>query len=439
MNSVSVRASGLPGFKEGLGMALRSALRRPGLFLAILYSIAICFERAVEVEVFKPYRLLGAAMILLMVLRGKTRVDRFGRLSMMFVSLGFLVALGNLILNSGNYSVLILTALLWAFNILSYIALFSLLRDRREIAIVAVVHSVAMLFAAYGIAGSGITDLDLSGRQFGDFKNPANACISMLFATLILMSLFRGWARGRRGFAIAIAVPAMVVVPAFMFYASTLTGSRAGAGLLLFGLLCYLALTAKRRFAAMAMVTAVLVMVATLFAPALPTQQGAWLSERNILAARIEKKGLDTDRLYLWRAGLDAFVDTYGAGLGMAGYQRVHKEYFAPYARKSDIRWLNSNLTLHDDYVSALVEFGLLGALLLFLMCRQLARSVRRIPERPIRAIAIATLAGVAINGISHTGLAYFGVWFYFALISGWAAAGQGAGTPDPARAYALR
>ena len=53
-------------------------------------------------------------------------------------------------------------------------------------------------------------------------------------------------------------------------------------------------------------------------------------------------------------------------------------------------------------------------------MCGQLVRTVRRIDDRHMRAIGVALLIGLAINGLTHTGLPYFAVWFYFALLSAW-------------------
>ena len=86
----------------------------------------------------------------------------------------------------------------------------------------------------------------------------------------------------------------------------------------------------------------------------------------------------------------------------------------------SDPRWMNTDLTLHSDYVSALVEFGALGFVILLLFCRRLLEMARAIHDRDVRAIAIALLVGLAINGFSHTGLSYFAAWFYFALLSAW-------------------
>lgn len=424
MNDAQLASTPLPGFGEGLRIALRSAVTRPGLFLAILYAVAICFEQAVEVEVFKPYRLVGGAMILLTFLQGQVIVDKFAKLAIAFISIGFAIGLANSMLRSSEDSIIYVAALLWAFNILAYIALVTNLRSRRDIAIVAVIHALTMLVAAYGISGDDIGDIDLTGRQFGDFKNPANACVSMLFSAIVLLAMVRAHPRQSHLIGRVVRFFVMVGVAVFMFYTSTLTGSRAGAALLLVGVLTYLALTANRSFAIGAILAAVIVLVVALFSP-LRVPNGISASGSNILVARIEKKGLDTDRLFLWRAGLDAFADSYGVGLGLMGYRTVHKEYFAKYATRSDPRWMETNLTLHSDYVSSIVEFGIVGAFVFILMCRRLVRMAKSVKERQVHAISIAMLIGIAINGLTHTGLPYFSIWFYFALLSAWVAAGR--------------
>ena len=404
----------------GLGAILRRLLANPGLLLGALYAIAICFERIVEVEVFKPYRVVGLAMIGLVILRGRFRVDRFARLSILFVAIGLFLALFSIIRSGDTISILVITTVLWTFNIATYVALISLLKTRRDVLLMAMIHSVALLFSAYGIASAANAESGMAVREFGDFKNPANACISMLFAACVILALIRTRTVLRsRGWAI-VRILLLFAVPAFLLYTATLTGSRAGAALLLAGILAYLYITSSRRVVLAATFLAVMAGALVWVAPVGLSNQGAALSERNVLAARIEKKGLDTARLYLWRAGMDAFLDTGGLGLGASRYQSVHREYFSQYAFKSDPRWMDSDLTLHNDYVSAVVEFGLIGFALFLLMCGQLVRTVRRIDDRHMRAIGVALLIGLAINGLTHTGLPYFAVWFYFALLSAW-------------------
>ena len=393
-------------------------LLRTQVLLGVLYAVAICFERVVNIEILKPYRLIGAALVLLMMVRGRLRLDRLERLAIAFVLSGFLLALLQTMLASESLTRLFMILGMWSFNLATFIALSSLLKDRREVVLIAIVHAVAMLIAAYGISSSAMNvadEMGITSRISGDFRNPANACVSMLFSCMVLLTVLRRRASMRGPLTRLFKVIAMFAIPLYYLYTSTLTGSRAGAGLLVVGLAVYCVSTSLRRMAIVLAFIAIVGGVAYAIAP-----QDMNLAERNILALRVQKKGLDTDRLYLWRSGFDAYLDTYGVGLGMSRYQNVHRRYFAPYALKSDPRWEDTDLTLHNDYVSALVEFGAVGMVIFVFFCRCLLKMARGINDRDVRAIAIALLVGLAINGLSHTGLSYFAAWFYFALLSAW-------------------
>ena len=394
-------------------------LLRPTVLLVALYSIAICFERIIEVDIFKPYRLIGATLIFMAVVGGRLIVDRMARLALLYVVLGFALGVSHVLLVSASLSELLGDSLLWLFNVASYIAICSLLRSRRELTLVLVVHAAAMLFASYDILNHSAEMFLIEGesvRVSGDFKNPANACLSMMVAALVTMSVLRGVLAKRRGFlATLLAMSFGLAVGLFELYVSSLTGSRAGAFMLLIGLLAYLLVLGRRRIA--------LVLAAVgIGAAVLVTQMDAWpkLQEENILLVRAQHKGLDVDRVYLWRSGLDAYIDSYGLGIGIAQYRTVHKFYFEKYALSSDERWADSKLSLHNDYMSALVEFGTFGFIILMVICRHLWRTARGIIDNDVRAMAIALLLAAAFMAFSHAVLPYFGLWFYLALTSLW-------------------
>lgn len=423
-HGASVRVGREATFRDAPRRGWWRLLLRLHVLLGVLYAIAICFERSINIEIFKPYRLIGAAIVLLMLIRSRVRLERLERLAIAFVLAGFLLALLQTMLASESYARLILILGMWSFNLATFIALASLLKERREVALVGVVHALAMLVAAYGISSSAFgaaDEMGITSRLSGDFRNPANACVSMLFSCTVLLTILRSKGSVREPLMRLFKALAMIALPLYFLYTSSLTGSRAGAGLLLAGLAIYCVSTSLRKVAILLAFVAVLGAVAYTIAP-----QEMNLTERNILALRVEKKGLDTDRLYLWRSGFDAYLDTYGVGLGMSRYQNVHRKYFAQYALRSDPRWENTSLTLHSDYVSALVEFGPLGLLIFLFFCKRLLTMARGILDRDVRAIALAFLTGLAINGVSHTGLSYFAAWFYFALLSAWVRAERG-------------
>lgn len=402
-------------------IALMSELfRRPLFLIAILYSIAICYERVIDIEIVKPYRILGFMLIAGVLFRGVVRIDRLVKVFLAYLVVGFLAGLPSLFDAGGREDIFVNTALLWVFNIATYLAMYSAIRSRRDIVILGVVHSFALLTSAYGIAQEAAA-AELSGgvRLFGDFKNPANAAISMLFSCLVILTVLLR-TKGKNVFIRIMFAITAFVVPAFFIYTSSLTGSRSGTVLVVSGVICYLFMRARRLLVFLAF-PAILLAGISVFSPAtLDSFSASEFSESNVLAARVEKKGFDTDRLYLWRSGFDAWVDSYGLGLGIARYPEVHKEYFAPYAHKSDSRWMYTDLSLHNDYVIALVEHGAFGLFLFVTFCIRLVKTSLCIRDPYVRAISISVLLGIAINGFTHASLPYFAVWFYFSLMVAW-------------------
>lgn len=395
-------------------------LLRPTVLLMVLYAVAICFERIVDVEIYKPYRVIGGALIFAALVSGRLLVDGIARAALLYLALGIFLGIVHVLFQSMPYQGLLGDALLWAFNIAMYIAICSLLRSRREVAIVLLVHAVAMVFASYDIMLHSAELLAAEGasiRVSGDFKNPAHACLSMLVATLVIIVLLRGMVAHRRSLirkVLVISFGAALVL--FELYVSSLTGSRAGAFVFAFGSVVYLAVVGRRR---LALAGGVIALVLAL----LLTQLDAWpkAPQGNILVERVESKGLDVDRLYLWRSGLDAYLDSYGLGLGLAQYRSVHKQYFAPYSGIGDERMLKYDLSLHSDFVSALVEFGIFGFLIFLVICRRIWKTAKGIANVEIRAMALAVVLAAAVSGVSHAIFPYFGLWFYLAALSLWA------------------
>jgi O-antigen ligase len=415
-----------------------AVLMRPAVLLAVLYAIAICFERLIEVDIFKPYRIIGAALLVAALAQGRLVVDGVARAVLLFILIGVVLGLSNILLNDMPAAGLLGDSLLWLFNLASYVAIASLMRHRREVMLVLVVHSIAMVFASYDILTHSqqvLVEEGASTRVSGDFKNPAHACLSMMMATLVIIGLVRkGLLRGHGLAWRALVVGAILALIGFQIYVSSLTGSRAGAAVFIIGIFAYLMVAGWRRLA--------LWLAGVAIAGALLlTQFDAWPGESssNILIERMEHKGTDTTRLYLWRSGMDAYIDSYGLGLGLAQYRSVHRQYFERYALRGDERMSDHDLSLHSDFISALVEFGIIGLLVFITLCRRIWRFAHGIVNPEIRALAIALVWAAAVMALSHAVLPYFGLWFYLALLSSWwriEAAERGAGVA-PSRAMA--
>lgn len=420
VRELSPHAPALPRERVSLGAITRDALRRPLFFVAMLYSIAIAYERIVDVEMFKPYRVLGLILVAGALITRGLRLDHISRTMIGFLFMGLIGGVMELFGPDSRDDLFIASALLWTFNLATYVAMFSIVSSRRDVLVLAVVHALALLTSAYGIGlDARAIEAGMVRREFGDFKNPANAAVSMLFSCLVLLALLR--ASGlRKWLTPPVANTLSMLVFLFFAYTASLTGSRSGAVLLLVGVVCYILLSSVQRTLVTLALAGGLVVAGMVVGVLNLDERVSDLAESNILAARVEKKGFDTDRLYLWRSGLDAFIDSYGLGLGISRYPEVHREYFAEYAHLSDPRWLDTDLTLHNDYVTALVEHGLIGFMFFLVLCQRLLATARAIRSHYVRAIALSMLVGIAVNGLTHTGLPYFCVWFYFALLSAW-------------------
>ena len=389
-------------------------LTRVRVFVVALYAVAICFERIIDVETFKPYRIVGGILILFVLIRGRIIADGLTRKAVAYVTVGVLLAVVHAVFGAGSVEGLTTSTLIWLFNIATYVAILSLLQERREVVVVAAVYCGAMLAAAVDIVWNvnALRETGILARVAGDFKNPANACLGILAATLFLGAALSSMERRRAQLTPILILLTLATVFSGL-YVSTLTGSRAGAALFVVGCVTFLVNLGKRRAAVAALAVAMILAVMAATLDIRPR-------EANILARRIETKGMDLTRVALWQAGFDAYLDHYGIGLGLDRYRTMHQEYFRPYMWTSDPRWADSRLTLHSDFVSALVEFGPVGLVLLAGIVLGLIRAARSIRERQVRAIAFAILAAAMVEGLTHMVLPFFGLWFYFALLASW-------------------
>lgn len=395
-------------------------MRSPALSLAALYSIAICFERIVDIEYFKPYRLIGLALIALAIFAKKPSLDGISKRILIFILIGATLGTVHVLRRLHPATELLGDSMIWIFNVGTYIAIYTLIRSRRELTLLAVIHAAAMSVGSLDMySHSAALQSELDGavvRVSGDFKNPAAACLSLLVAALLLVTTFRRLRHRIRNALLRMLVPLCVgVILLFFLYVASLTGSRSGAGLYVMGMAVYFLITSGRK---MMLVILLLALPATISINYY--QDWGTLSEGNVLAKRIETKGADYHRLYLWRSGLDAYVDSWGMGLGIGQYRTVHQEYYREYAEKGDYRWLAARLSLHSDYVSALVEFGFLGFVVFLSFCAFAWRMVSRIKAVDVRALGLAFLMASAVNAITHTILIFFSFWFYLALLACW-------------------
>lgn len=390
------------------------------LVAALFYAVSIAYERIIDVEVFKPYRVIGIFLALFSLLSGRIRIEQVGRIGVLFVLAGivpgFVVFFGDSSYRRDD--MFWSTVFISVFNIFTYLALVSVARTRKDVLLIGLFHAMAMVSSIHDIALEAQAAQALA-RVNGSFTNAALTAVSILFMCLFLVSLFRS-PLALRWTTRWLIILASICIALYSIYISSLSGSRSGTVSLLAGLLCYAFLVAGRWRVVWAILLAFPLLVLIFIGSGPFVELLSRFSDDNIFLKRLDENDDSTHRFYLWRAGLDAFFDTYGLGTGLSRYPELHHQYFAKYASLSDMRWLESDLTLHNDYVVALVEHGILGFVLMVGLFRALYLCANSIVEPSARAISISVLLAMAINGFSHVGLQSYNYWFYFALMIAW-------------------
>ncbi len=394
----------------------RTALWTPALLVCCLYAIAVNFEQVVDIAVFKPYRIIGVFLVALVIVRrlGVT-VDQIARATYAYIALGLTVAGISQFTMGGSMASAVNEASLWLFCVTTYVAVISAISSRRQLNWLLAIFIVALVGSVFDMAlhARELFFQGIQGRRVtGAFRNPANACVNILLLVVILLALIRHWSdRTRSGILRTLSIPAALVVLGGLTFVATLTGSRSGMMVYVLGVVAYLLLTRQWRL---------LLVAGILVAGVVALKQDAFDAKSNILAYRLETKGLNDSRVYLWMAGVNALTDTYGFGLGAGQYRLHHRQYYADYSEVGDSRWAENDLTLHNEYLSALVEYGALGFCLYLTIWAMIFKRCLSVRNTHVRAIGCAVALAAAINAATHHALAYFGLWFFLALLAIW-------------------
>ncbi len=93
-----------------------------------------------------------------------------------------------------------------------------------------------------------------------------------------------------------------------------------------------------------------------------------------------EQKGSEGERLYLWRLGLDMFLDNPVIGVGLHNYGELYTEYDRRRERRDTTggyTWRGHKWVLHSTPITIITEMGLIGCLLFVMLQTYLYRSVR--------------------------------------------------------------
>lgn len=302
-------------------------------------------------------------------------------------------------------------------NFTLFAIIFTAIRGRVELGwlLAAFIAGVAIT-ALYGLVVRPVEDPRKVDRVASTVGNP-NELAAVLVAG---MTLATGAALALRGS--ALRAPAAVIA-GLTLATLILTGSRGGVIALSVTLLAAVIFAGRWRGPMLALV-AVLAMAAVGFFFTLTPQA---IQDRLLSVTPGELRASQEARGTIWQVGLRVSAENLATGVGSSNFNDVSINYVfdTPGAARSD-QIFDEAKTMHNMYLQALVETGVLGlilflAILLFILrtCWQAARLFGR--NGDIRMEILSRAALVAMIGVMAAG--FFSshqfakwLWFLFAL-----------------------
>lgn len=390
-----------------------------GMILVGAYVVAICFERIIDIEVVKPYRVIGILMVLFALAHGLKWGDRFFVYAAALVTVGVVPTAVALAGPEGNLFYFLSYGGIFILNILTYVAIISILKSERDVWIAMALHAAAMLIAMAEILMESRASLLLGaamvGRIQGDFKNPAFVCSSLVAAYCFIFILARQFAT-KLGFSPLFSRVVLGLLLIIMLYATTHTGSRSGVAGFVVGsvvFVMYLFWRGKNKGVSMLVGAALIVGVLG----GAQFVENIVDKESNILAVRIMHKQLENDtRIGIWQSGLRAGLDSWGLGVGIGQYPAIHRRYYAEYADR-DAEIMVRDMSLHSEYLTMFTEYGVLGLVIYFLILAEALRLAYSLKNEMYKAYAYAIISMWLVMAIGTGALVHFSFWVYIAFI----------------------
>lgn len=362
------------------------------LFCATVFLFA--FEQITWVyfgveTILKPYRItLGLGLVL--ALFSKNRLGRdVVRITLAFTSvyvLGTTLALFWAISTPVNLGGVLHQLLLLGFAAGMYVLALLGIRSTKDLV------RVLWLIVLSSFLSSILWYLHSGGvgfyRATGFFRNPNH--FAFMLAISVLISSYFLLAR-KRNLGVSVFLLANILICIALLF---LSGSRSilltalpALVLLLFRYVTQPGRGAGNRMA-LGVGIAALITIAVF-----SIIDGDLLSSR--LMDRFDAENLKTasGRLDLWRAGLLAAEDYHLTGMGIGQYLHNHQTYVQQLSGAVYITILEFNLGLHNEYLTLLVEFGLLGLGIYVVAVVTIWRGIRRFSKANPRHMFLASLA----------------------------------------------
>tara|TARA_X000000368_G_scaffold89881_1_gene68581 strand:- start:17074 stop:18351 length:1278 start_codon:yes stop_codon:yes gene_type:complete len=349
--------------------AYRNVLKEPKFILIAAYSFLMCFEYIfVEAlggdSIFKPYRIAGIILIAYAFLNAcylkKVKLDSYDFLIVLFFSIHFFSAFSTAGLDgSGMYYtnqniILILLSFLVCFSIKQFLE-----NDIKLIELIVFLFMLAtfinVIYAIYSVISNPVSAFRISGF----YKDPAifGVTVSILITYCIAQYLY---VENNTKLKIII-----FIVSTLSFGVLLLAASRTGllSLFLVVSVVGVMKLGFIRTLALLFIIIGSLIFVNNIdftnFSPEIQYGIGRTfdrLSIENTLG------GGGAGRLPTWRAAFLLFEDNYFFGIGMGQYPEYSIQYaqLLPEGVENSVV-LEYNLGLHSNYLSALIEGGIIG------------------------------------------------------------------------------
>jgi O-antigen ligase len=360
------------------------------LYGGALFLFLILAERLINVPAFKPYRVVGALLLIAAACTGRLRLDPVMRFAWVGLLYACVLALPPALGDAASANAAWNAAALYAFGLTTFMVVVAMPRSGFSGLLLVLVIG-ALLNAVVILSGNGrVLSASTGLRYAGLFKNPTLAAFALALGAMALLYLGQRPLGSMSLWLRCLCSTALLVVLAM---AMIRTGSRIGLIATVVAAIVYAAL---RQGGPRWLLLALVVAVAGFAASADLRQQVS------VAAARFQEKfaeGTDV-RIYLWQSGLEALVDSDGLGLGIGQYRMHHEHYFADkqFAKRSLYK---GKFDLHSDLVAHLVEHGVIGFAAFVGVLGWLICAVRRAPPE-LRGLLASLWILMVTTGTLH-------------------------------------
>lgn len=361
-------------------------------FLLYLYILSLPFEYLWyelfgSLTVWKPYRIIGIVLILYWLVsavakRTKVVIDVYDKLFIFIFSTGLALALFWMILGYGNLVWAINDLLLISFSFLIYLTVKNMHLSQKEIAQILYIFvftcTINSIFMIYNFASSSYV---YQARGF--YRSAAQAGYVDGISLLILISICLFNLRK------LLSLPGVfctisILILSYALFLSGARGSIVGfsAGLTAITFLIFRIRYAWdipiKRFVSIFALILILIMLCV-------ANMGFLIEkEKSPTITRFEIENLKVagGRPDIWRSAWNLTLDRYFIGVGLAQYRYYHTSYIKKLPNVLSDTVLEYDLVTHSDYVSLLVEFGIICLVIYLFILVSLFRKLFVAAER---------------------------------------------------------